>query len=175
MDVPITREELVHFAQQMVFIALVAGFLGSMVWAVLASFFDSCADWLINRAERNARINAARARAARGMGQGPMLDLSRPAYPAQGAQGELGRVSQVEAGESQAHAVGGRVVKHGEDPRPVPVDQASPYSCLKDKRAHGAPALRCAHGAGDDSVETLGVLEELAPALPGPLLSVQGA
>lgn len=175
MDAPITREELVHFAQQVLWLAFFAGVAGAVAWSMVMQGFESFADWLFDLTQRRARVNAARARAARGMGQGPMLDLSRPAYPAQGAQSELGRVSQVEAGESQAHAVGGRVVKHREDPRPVPVDQASPYSCLKDKRADGAPALRCAHGAGGDSVETPSVLEELAPALPGPLLSVQGA
>lgn len=178
MDAPVTREELVHFAQQVLWLAFFAGVAGAVAWSMVMQGFESFADWLFDLTQRRARINAARARAAsavRGMGQGPMLDLSRPAYPAQGARGELGRVSQVEAGGAQAHTVWGRVVKHGEDPRPQPVDQASPGSCLKDKRADGAPALRCAHGAGGDSVETPSVLEELAPALPGPLLSVQGA
>lgn len=177
MDAPITREELVHFAQQMALLAFFAGVMGSMLVDICRYVLGGVSDWLAARAARLARINAARARAraARGMGQGPMLDPSRPAYPYQGAGSELGRVSQVEAGQSQAHAVEGRVVKHGEDPRPQPVDQAGPDSCLKDKRADGAPALRCAHGAGGDSAETPSVLEELAPAPPGPLLSAQGA
>jgi hypothetical protein len=175
MDAPITREELVHFAQQMALLAFFAGVMGSMLVDICRYVLGGVLDWLAARADRRARIDAARARAARGMGQSPMLDLSRPAFPAQGAGGELGRVSQVEAGESQAHAVYGRAVKHSDDPRPVPVDQANPFPCLKDKRANGAPALRCAHGAGGDSVETPSVLEELAPALPGPLLSAQGA
>lgn len=175
MDAPITREELVHFARQMALLAFVAGVLGAMVSSALWSAVGAAFEWLHRRAQARARINAARDRAARGMGQGPMLDLSRPAYPYQGAGSELGRVSQVEAVQSQAHAVDGRVVKHSGDPRPQPVDQASPDSCLKDKRADGAPALRCAHGAGADSVETPSVLEELAPALPGPLLSARRA
>lgn len=171
MDAPITREELVHFAQQVLWLAFFAGVAGAVAWSVVMQGFESFADWLFDLTQRRARVNAARARAARGMGQGPMLDLSRPAYPAQGAQGELGRVSQVGARESQGHAVGGRVVKHSEDPRPVPVDQASTFSCLKDKRANGAPALRCAHGGGADSGETLSVLEELALPPSGPSLA----
>lgn len=171
MDAPITREELVYFARQMALLAFVAGVLGAMVSSALWSAVGAAFEWLHRRAQARARINAARTRAARGMGQSPMLDLSRPAYPHQWAGGELGRVSQVEAGQSQAHAVGGRVVKHSVDPRPLSVDQASPDSCLKDKRASGAPALRCAHGGGADSGETPSVLEELALPPSGPSLA----
>lgn len=163
---PLTHVELVHFAQQLVVAALCAGAIGGCAWTVCASFVGTLLDWLGDWSERKARITAAKARADRGMGQRPMLDLSHPTFPDQGAGGELGCVSKFGAGLTQAQGDGGRVVKRSEDPRPLNLDQANPNSCLKDKRAEGAPALRSAHGDGGYSVETPGVLEELAPAPP---------
>lgn len=163
---PITREELVQFAQQVLLLAFFAGAIGGMVGDVVWHGLGYVVDWLVNRAERKARIAAAKARAVRGMGQRPMLDLSHPTFPHQGAGGELGCVSRFGERLTQAHGDGGRVVKRSEDPRPLNLDQASPNSCLKDKRAEGAPGLRCAHGDGGYSVETPSVLEELAPSPP---------
>lgn len=105
-------------------------------------------------------------RAARGMGQRPMLDLSHPTFPYEGAGGELGCVSKFGERFTQAQGDGGRVVKRSEDPRPLSLDQANPFPCLKERRAEGAPAPRCAHGDGGYSVETPSVLEELTPAPP---------
>ena len=146
----------------------VAGLLGGMVavfvWLALGALHDVWAE----RAQSRARVNVARSRAAGGMGVPPMSDLSRPAFPYQGAGGELGRVSSASLGPSQLHAAGGRVVEHSEDPRPLQVDQAEPFSCLKDKRAEGASVLRCAHVVAGGSVKTPSVLEELPVTTSGP-------
>ncbi len=175
MDAPITREELLHFAQQVLWLAFFSGVAGAVVWSMVMQGFESFTDWLFDLTQRRARIKAARARAARGMGQGPMVDLSRPAYPHQGAGGELGRESVVSLGLPLNPVQPGRVVEHSVDPRPGASEQASSFSCLKDKRAGGAPAPRCAHGVGADSGETLSVLEELALTPSGPLSAQQGA
>ncbi len=176
MDAPITREELVHFARQLMWLAFFAGMFGALVFSIASGLLSGALEFLAQRALRNARVNAARARAASGgMGHRPMLGLSRPAFPYQGAGGELGRVSQAEPQQSQAHGLGGRVVKRSEDPRPQTQDQASPDSCLKDKRAEGVPALRRAHGGSGDSGEVLGTSEELTLAPPGPLSPLRGA
>lgn len=171
---PITRVELVHFAQQVLWLAFFAGVAGACAWSMVMQGFESFTDWLFDRSQRLARIAAARDRAARGMGQRPMLDPSRAAYPSMGEQSSLARRYVASRGPRFTPTAPGRVVKHSEDPRPQTVPQACPDSCLKDKRAGGAPALRCAHSAGDDSGETLSVLQELTPALPGPLLPAQG-
>lgn len=162
----ITREELVQFAQQVLLLAFFAGVVGGMVGDVVWHGLGYVVDWLVNRAARKARIAAARARAARGMGQRPMLDPSHPTFPNQGAGGELGCVSKFGAGLTQAQGDGGRAVGRSDDPRPLNLDQANPNSCLKHKRADGAPVLRSAHGDGGYSVETPSVLEELPPAPP---------
>lgn len=172
----VTRVEFVELAQQLALLAVCAGAIGGLLWSFGASCIGALIDWAFDAAQRRARINAARARGAssdvRGMGLGPMSDSSRPAYPHQGAGGELGRVSQASCSVSQSHGAEGRVVKRSDDPRPLNLDQASPGSCLKDNRAEGAPALRCAHGDGGYSVETPSVLEELTPSLPRPLRAV---
>ena len=168
---PITREELVQFAQQVLLLAFFAGVIGGMVSDVVWHGLGYVVDWLVNRAERKARVAAAKARAARGMGQRPMLDPSHPTFPDQGAGGELGCVSKFGERFTQAQGDGGRVVKRSDDPRPLNLDQANPFPCLKEKRAEGAPALRSAHGDGGYSVETPSVLEELTPSPPRPPLS----
>ena len=109
------------------------------------------------------------ARAAWGMGLRPMLELSRPAYPMARGRESLGRVSLASRGPHVTPAPGGRVVKRSKDPRPLTYAKASPYSCLKDRRAGGAPALCFVSCAGSGSVEMLCILEELAPAIPRPL------
>ena len=108
------------------------------------------------------------ARAAWGMGLRPMLELSRPAYPMARGRESLGRVSLASRGPHVTPAPGGRVVKRSKDPRPLTYAKASPYSCLKDKRAGGAPALCFVSCAGSGSVEMPCILEELAPATPCP-------
>lgn len=172
----VTRAEFVELAQQLALLAVCAGAIGGLLWSFGASGIGALIDWAFDAAQRRARINAARARGAssdvRGMGLGPMSDSSRPAYPHQGAGGELGRVSKFGERFTQAQGDGGRVVKRSDDPRPLSLDQANPSSCLQDKRAEGAPALRCAHGDGGYSVETPSVLEELTPSLPRPLRAV---
>lgn len=167
----ITRAELVHFAQQMALLSFFAGVVGAMAWGVVMHALNGAADWFVQHGERKARIKAARARAVldvRGMGHRPMVDLSHPTYPDRGAGGELGCVSKFGEVLTQAHGDGGRAVGRSDDPRPLNLDQARPISCLKDKRAAGAPAVRCGHGGSDDSVETPSVLEELALAPLGP-------
>lgn len=168
----ITRAELVQFAQQIALLSFFAGVVCAMAWGVVMHVLNGAVDWLVNRAESKARIAAAKARADRGMGLRPMLDSSHPAFPDQRAGGELGCVSKFGAGLTQAQGDGGRAVGRSDDPRPLNLDQASPNSCLKDKRAEGAPALRCAPGGGGYSVETPSVLEELTPAPPRTLCTV---
>ena len=108
-------------------------------------------------------------RAAWGMGLRPMLDLSRPTYRMARGRASLGRVSLASRGSHVTPAPGGRVVGRSNGPRPPDYAQASPHSCLKDKRAGGAPALCFVSCAGSGSVEMLRILEELAPAIPRPL------
>lgn len=176
MDAPITREELVEFARQVLLLAFFAGVIGAMSLSVVASCGSALFDALFNRAERNARVKAARARAASGgMGHRPMVDSSRSTFPHQGAGGELERESQAIQRPPQAHGSEGRVVKRSEDPRPQNQDQASPDSCLKDKRAEGVPALRCGHGGSDDSGEVPSTSEELTLAPFGHQSAMRGA
>lgn len=72
----------------------------------------------------------------------------------------------------------GRVMEHGLQPRPGASVPALPDSRVKDKRAGGAPVLRCAHGGGGDSGEKQGFLGELSLQLPRPgspeLLTLSG-
>ena len=109
------------------------------------------------------------ARAVWGMGLRPMLELSRPAYPMARGRESLGRVSLASRGPHVTPAPGGRVVKRSKDPRPLTYAKASPYSCLKDKRAGGAPVLCFVNCADSGSVEMPGISEELASATPRPL------
>lgn len=165
MDYSLFASELLAAAVEAGFTAgLLGGTLAVFVWLALGQLHSAWAE----RAQSRARVNAARSRAAGGMGVPPMSDLSRPAFPYQGAGGELGRVSSASLGPSQLHAAGGRVGEQGEDPRPLPVDQAEPFSCLKDKRAEGASVLRCAHVVAGGSVKTPSVLEELPVTTSGP-------
>lgn len=108
-------------------------------------------------------------RAAWGMGLRPMLGLSRPAYPMARGRESLGRVSLTSRGPHVTPAPGGRVVKRSKDPRPLTYAKASPYSCLKDKRAGGAPVLCLVNCADSGSVEMPGISEELVSATPRPL------
>lgn len=112
-------------------------------------------------------------RAAWGMGLRPMLDLSRPTYRMARGRASLGRVSLASRGSHVTPAPGGRVVGRSNGPRPPDYAQASPHSCLKDKRAGGAPTLATGNGAGGDSVETPSVLEELTPAAPAPFFTLR--
>ena len=166
----VTRAEFVELAQQLALIAICGGAIGGLLWSFGASCIGALIDWAFDAAQRRASVNAARARGAspgvRGMGLGPMSDSSRPACPHQGAGGELGRVSQASCSVSQSHGAEGRAVKRSDDPRPLTVEQASPGSCLKDKRAEGVPVLRCGHGGGDYSGEVPSTSEELTPAPP---------
>ena len=107
-------------------------------------------------------------RAAWGMGLRPMLELSRPAYPMARGRESLGRVSLASRGPHVTSVPVGRVVKRSKDPRPLTSAKACPLSCLKDKRAGGAPALCFVSCAGSGSVEMPCILEELAPATPCP-------
>lgn len=109
------------------------------------------------------------ARAAWGMGLRPMLELPRPAYPMARGGESLGRVSLASRGSPVTPAPGGRVVKRSKDPRPLTYAKASPYSCLKDKRAGGAPVLCFVSCADSGSVEMPGISEELVSATPRPL------
>ena len=109
------------------------------------------------------------ARAAWGMGLRPMLELSRPAYPMARGRESLGRVSLASRGPYVTPAPGGRVVTRSKDPRPLTYAKASPYSCLKDKRAGGAPALCFVNCADSCSVGMPGISEELVSATPRPL------
>lgn len=113
---------------------------------------------------------AARAGCRRGMGRRPMLDLSRATYPAARSTASQARQLPASSQSMQGQGVPVRAVKHGDDPRGAAPAKAWPFSSLGDKRAGGAPALRCAHGDGVDSGETPRVLEELPLSQPLPVL-----
>lgn len=102
----------------------------------------------------------------RGMGRGPMSSGSRAVCPTAWSGAPLARLPVVSLRPTVKQGATGRVMEHGLQPRPGASVPAWPDSRLKDKRAGGAPALRCAHGEGGDSGEKHSFLEELAPQLP---------
>lgn len=104
----------------------------------------------------------------RGMGRGPMFSGSRATCPVAWGGAPLARLPVVSLRPTVRQGAAGRVEGPGAQTRPVASDQACSDSRLRDKRAAGASALRCAHGEGGDSVEKQGFLEELTPQLPRP-------
>ena len=104
----------------------------------------------------------------RGMGRGPMFSGSRATCPTAWGGAPLARLSAVSLRPTVKRGATGRVMGQGPRPRPGASVPAWPDSRLKDKRAGGAPALRCAHGEGGDSGEKRGFLEELTPQLLRP-------
>ena len=99
----------------------------------------------------------------RGMGRGPMFSGSRATCPAALGGAPLARLPVVSLRPTVKQGAVGRVKGPGAQTRPVASDQACSDSRLRDKRAVGAPALRCAHGEGGDSGEKQSFLEELTP------------
>lgn len=99
----------------------------------------------------------------RGMGRGPMFSVSRATCPVAWGGAPLARLPVVSPRSTVRQGAAGRVEGPGAQTRPVASDQACSDSRLRDKRAVGAPALRCAHGEGGSSVEKQGFLEELTP------------
>ena len=106
--------------------------------------------------------------ALRGMGRSPMFSGSRATYPAAWDRAPLARLPVVSLRPTVRQGATGRVRGPGAQTRPVASDQACSDSRLRDKRAGGAPVLRCAHGGGGDSGEKHSFLEELTPQLPRP-------
>lgn len=104
----------------------------------------------------------------RGMGRGPMFSGSRATCLTAWGGVPLARLPVVSLRPTVKQGATGRVMEHGLQPRPGALEPAWPDSRLKDKRAGGAPALRCAHGEGGDSGEKHSFLEELTPQLPRP-------
>lgn len=99
----------------------------------------------------------------RGMGRSPMFSGSRATCPAALGGAPLARLPVVSLRPTVRQGAAGRVEGPGAQTRPAASDQACSDSRLRDKRAAGAPALRCAHGEGGSSVEKQGFLEELTP------------
>ena len=104
----------------------------------------------------------------RGMGRRPMVGGSRATCPTALGGAPLARLPVVSLRPTVRQGAAGRVEGPGAQTRPVASDQACPDSRLRDKRAGGAPALRCAHGEGGNSGEKQSFLEELTPQLPRP-------
>ena len=104
----------------------------------------------------------------RGMGRRPMFSGSRATCPTALGGAPLARLPVVSLRPTVRQGAAGRVEGPGAPTRPVASDQACSDSRLRDKRAVGAPALRCAHGEGGDSGEKRGFLQELTPQLPRP-------
>ena len=99
----------------------------------------------------------------RGMGRRPMVGGSRATCPTALGGAPLARLPVVSLRPTFRQGAAGRVEGPGAQARPVASDQACPDSRLRDKRAGGAPALRCAHGEGGNSGEKQSFLEELTP------------
>lgn len=155
----LTYEQLQEILSLLVELSLIGGFTGALLLMLLLDL-GAALMWALARYRGRKR----------GMGQGPMIGASRATYPTARGGATPARQSGFSPCPSHTPGASGRVVKRSEDPRPEAVPQACPDSCLKDKRAEGAPVLRCAHVAGGDSVKTPGVLEELPPVTPGPSL-----
>ena len=113
-----------------------------------------------------------RAACLRGMGQRPMLDVSRATYPMARGSACQARGSVVSRGLSSSSGVSLRVVRHGLDPRGAAPAKAWPFSSLIDRPAAGGTVARCAHGGAGYSGETCNVLEELPVSPPGPISCV---
>lgn len=117
-------------------LAFFCGFLGALSFAVLS--------WLYRQVLGHINghvLQPLHPPAVGGMGEPPMSSLSRPAYPTASGGESLGRVPSFMASPYLNPGPGGRVGKRSDEPRPPPLDQACPPSCLKDKRPAGASAL----------------------------------
>lgn len=104
----------------------------------------------------------------RGMGRGPMSSVSRATCPTAWSGAPLARLPVVSLRPTVKQEATGSVKGRGAQTRAVAAEQAWPDSRLRDKRAGGAPALRCARGEGGDSGEKHSFLQELTPQLPRP-------
>lgn len=101
-----------------------------------------------------------------GMGRRPMLGLSRATYPTARGRAPDARREQSSGSGQQKQGAAVRVVKHGDDPRGAALAQPWPFPSLRDKRASGAPACRCAHGGDGYSGEAPSALYELPTPQP---------
>ncbi|WP_152033943.1 hypothetical protein [Paracidovorax avenae] len=157
------------FGLHLVTAATVAGALGGIGALLVLSFLRDAAAYtgLIDRIPQGPEETPDR-----GMGQRPMVDLSRATYPTPSCEECPARRGGYASDASATGGDAGRWDKHGAGPRPASPAQPQSHSRLKNTVPQALPPGVLGAG-GDDSGGKQGFPPELAPhPLPATALPV---